>query len=178
MATGMVSRLAGKALNDFLKASMSAVGTAAQQKTLGYLLSKADYADAPGLAGKVLSNPELASRVVGAAAPLGLAAGVTGVGLAAKRLQQPPAGYAQSGYSLPVQKAGTPVAFANQQYVPGMSPMTNQAVAEAMLEQQKFQHQLQLIEARQAAASGQGSLYPSGGADINNILNLASRIYG
>jgi hypothetical protein len=178
MATGMASRLAGKALNDFFKASMGAVSSAAQQKTLGYLLGKSDYADAPGIAGKIASNPELISRMVGAAAPVGVAGGITGLGLLAKNLRQPSTGYSQSGYSLPVQKIGTPVAFANQQYFAGASPMTNQAAAEALLEQQKFQHQLQLIEARQAAATRQGSLSPSAGVDMNNILELATKIYG
>lgn len=179
MAAGIVSRLAGKALNDFLRASMGAVSSAAQQKTLGYLMSKADYADAPGLAGKIASNPELVSKVAGAAAPIGIAGGLVGAGAALKNIQQrQPTGYAQSNYSLPVQKPGTLVAFSNQQYTPGYSPMTNQAAADAMLEQQRFQHQLQLIQARQAASTRQGSLYPAAGSGMDNIFDLATKIYG
>jgi hypothetical protein len=57
-----------------------------------------------------------------------------------------------------------------------MSPMTNQTVAEAMLEQQKFQHQMQLINARQSAQQGVGiaGRTTSGGLDI---MGLSQQIF-
>lgn len=116
------------------------------------------------------------AKVAGAAAPVaaigGIVAGATGI----SQLMAPRETiYAQSQYSLPLQRQGTPVAYANQQYMPGMSPMTNQTAADALLEQQKFQHQLRLIEARQAAQQGVGiSGRTSGGLDI---MGLSQQVF-
>jgi hypothetical protein len=75
---------------------------------------------------------------------------------------------------------GTPVAYANQQYIPGVSALTNAQAGEAVLEQQKFQHQLQLIQAREAASQGGGSLagggyLPGGGGDLQGYMAAAQR---
>lgn len=174
MAASFASRMAGKALTDFLKSAYGAVGSAAKKKTLSFL---SGIDDASGLIGLAARHPETAANIVGAATPLALSGGIAGAGMLMKKMQQPSTVYAQSGYSLPVQKMGTPVSFANQQYVGGVSPMTNQAAAEAMLEQQKFQHQLQLIEARQAAATRQGSLQPVPQQELSSLSNLLSRTY-
>jgi hypothetical protein len=57
--------------------------------------------------------------------------------------------------------------------------MTNLQAGEAMLEQQRFQHQLELIRARQAASNTAGSsLGQGGGVDISGVINLAKGIYG
>ena len=93
----------------------------------------------------------------------------------------PPSGgiYSGSAYSLPVQPSAVAqrqATFATQQYTPGTSPMTNLQMGEALLDQQRFQHQLQLIQARQAATGGAGGLATSSG--INDIMALANRIYG
>jgi len=177
MATGIVSRLAGKALGDFLKTGLQATGKIAERGALNIMRG----ASTPGsVLGPVMQGPlpvggQAVAGVTRELAPLAVSGTALGLGaLASKLAQRPQVGYAQSGYTLPVQKMSTPVAFANQQYVGGMSPLTNQAAAEAMLEQQKFQHQLQLIQARQAAASGQGSLPDVG---MNEILGIASKIY-
>jgi hypothetical protein len=177
MATGMMSRLAGKALSDFLKVGLQATGKVAEKGALNIMRG----ARTPGaVLGSTMQGPlpvggQAVAGVARELAPLAVSGTALGLGALAGRLaQSPQVGYAQSGYALPVQKMGTPVAFANQQYVGGMSPMTNQAAAEAMLEQQKFQHQLQLIQARQSAASGQGSLPDVG---MNEILGIASKIY-
>lgn len=133
--------------------------------------------------GKIVTKlgPENIAKVAGAVTPLA-AAGATagGAALINQAFQQPTNVYAQSQYSLPVQKMGTQVAYANQRYTPGVSPVTNQAVLESMLQQQKFEHQLQLIQARQAAQQGAGSLAGSPGygqgqidpySSLNRILN-------
>jgi hypothetical protein len=75
---------------------------------------------------------------------------------------------------------GTPVAYANQQYIPGVSALTNAQAGEAVLEQQKFQHQLQLIQAREAAAQNvrslsSGSYLSRSGSDLQSYMSAAQR---
>ena len=137
----------------------------------------AESVDAPGLYGVIARHPEGVAKLAGAAAPIAAAGGIAaGAGLVNKMMENPQNVYAQSQYALPLRRQGTPVAFANQQYTPGMSPMTNQTVAEAMLEQQKFQHQLQLIEARQSAQQGVGigGRTTGGGLDI---IGLSQQLF-
>ena len=66
--------------------------------------------------------------------------------------------------------------YSQQPFVPGTLPLTNAQASEAMLEQMKLQHQLQVIQARQAAGQSQGMAYPN--TDIDGILGIASKIYG
>ena len=174
MITGTATRLAGKALGDFLKVATSATSSAVENKVLNKLAGVA--ADKPGLLGVIAQHPETVAKLAGAAAPIAAAGTVAaGAGLISKAFESPQNVYAQSQYALPLRSQGTPVAFANQQYMPGMSPMTNQTVAEAMLEQQKFQHQLQLINARQAAQQGVGigGRTTGGGLDIMGLSQQA-----
>lgn len=212
MITGTATRLAGKALGDFLKLATSATSAAVEQKVLGQLASKYSptvekYAVYPARVGaeiieesgkpayslqvdktfpeaastrigKIITKlgPENIAKVAGAAAPIAALGGIAaGAGLVEKMFQDPENVYSQSQYTLPMRKMGTPVAYANQQYIPGMSPMTNQTVAEAMLEQQKFQHQLQLIDARQAAQQsvGIGGRTTGGRLDIMGLSQQA-----
>lgn len=122
-------------------------------------------------------GPENIAKIAGAAAPVAAIGGIAGgAALLNRALQQPSNVYAQSQYSLPVQRVGTQVAYANQRYIPGLSPMTNQTVADSMLEQQKFEHQLQLIQARQAAQQGAGLLGHSGGTGLD-IMGLSNKIF-
>lgn len=191
MTSGFVTRLAGKALGDFFKAGSSMISNAAEQGTLGYLKNvmpaATEAVDAKGLLGGAARlvaglDPEATSKLVGAAAPVAVA-GTTALALNA--LTQPNASqvYARSAYSLPVQPgAGTyrqPI-FPNQQYSGGGQPMTNLQAGEAMLEQQRFQHQLELIRARQAASNTAGSSLGQGGGgvDISSVINSAKGIYG
>lgn len=173
MITGTATRLAGKALGDFLKLATVATSAAVEKKVLGRLAGKAaESVDAPDIFGVVARHPETVAKLAGAAAPIAAAGGIAaGAGLINKMMESPKNVYAQSQYTLPFRQQGTPVSFANQQYKPGMSPMTNQSVAEAMLEQQKFQHQLQLIEARQSAQQGVGisGRLAGGGLDIMGL---------
>jgi hypothetical protein len=179
MAAGAATRMAGKAMGDFLKVVGPIAASAVEQKVLGKLLESGarEATDAPGLMGVVARNPETIAKMAGALTPVaaaGTAAG--GMALANQFLQAPSNVYAQSQYSLPVQKTGTPVSYANQRYTPGISPMTNQAIAESMLEQQKFEHQLQLIQARQAAQQGAGTLPGAGGTGLD-IMKLANQAF-
>lgn len=171
MAAGIGARFAGKALNDFLKVAMGAIGAAAQQKTLGYLAGKADYADAPGLLGKLAANPEQAAKLVGAAAPLAAVGSVVGTGLLGQRMLQRPS----NGYEQSMMPTRHPL-YSQQPFVPGTLPLTNAQASEAMLEQMKLQHQLQVIQARQSAGQSQGMAYPD--ANIDGIMGIASKIYG
>lgn len=180
MITGTATRLAGKALGDFLKVATAATSTAVEKKVLERLAGKAvESVDAPGMLGAIARHPETIAKLAGAAAPIAAAGGIAaGAGLINKMLESPQNVYAQSQYALPLRSQGTPVAFANQQYVTGVSPMTNQAVAEAMLEQQKFQHQLQLIGARQSAQQGVGitGRMGSGGSGLD-IIGLSQQMF-
>lgn len=174
MAASIASRFAGKALGDFLKVAAGATAGVAQQAAINYLLKTPEAVDAPGLRGKVASiasalPPETTSKVVGAVAPLALAGGLAAAGALMSSKQQ-------SGYSLPVQTTYRPPAFATQQYIPGGSPLTNEQMGEAILDQQRFQHQLELIQARQSASTGMGTL--QSGSGMSDIIGLAQKIYG
>lgn len=163
MTTPSMTRLAGQALGSFLKVAGGTVSQAVEKGVLNKLAGAQNFVDAPGLAGIVARNPEAIAKLAGAAAPVAAFGGTALAGNLAGKLMQPSSNvYAQSEYSLPVTKQGTPIAYANQQYIPGASPITNAQAGEAMLEQQKFQHQLELIQARQAASAGSGSLYQGG----------------
>jgi hypothetical protein len=85
-------------------------------------------------------------------------------------LQSPTTGYGQQMMS-----ARHPL-YSQQPFVPGTLPLTNAQASEAMLEQMKLQHQLQVIQARQSAGQSQGMSYPD--ANIDGILGIASKIYG
>ena len=181
MITGTATRLAGKALGDFLKVAMSTGSGAVEKRVLGALTGSREFVDAPGIAGKIASlagrNPETVAKLAGAATPAVAAGGIAaGLGLINSASQESPGVYSQSRYSLPLRSQGSPVAYANQQYVPGLSPMTNQAAAEAMLEQQKFQHQLQLINARQSAQQGVGIAGRTPGGDLD-IMGLSQQVF-
>lgn len=174
MVAPIASRFAGRALGDFLKVAAGATAGAAQQAALNYLLKAPEAVDAPGVLGKVASSlgslpPGATSKLVGAATPLALAGGIAGMGALLSARQQ-------SNYSLPVQAAPRQAAFATQQYTPGVSPITNEQMGEALLDQQRFQHQLELIQARQMTSSGAGTLH--GGSGMSDVLGLAQKIYG
>lgn len=177
MAAGVASRMAGKALTDFFKVLGPLASSAVEQKVLGKLSGVSEFADAPGLMGVVARNPEAIAKTAGALTPVA-AAGATagGAALVNKLLEAPSGVYSQSQYSLPVQRTGTPVSYANQRYTPGLSPMTNQTVAESMLEQQKFEHQLQLIQARQTAQQSSGSMANIPGAGLD-VMRLSNQIF-
>jgi len=150
VAATAANRIAGQNLGKFLNLASNYLSSKAADATLDYLTKKAPaFAESKGPQ-RFLSNldPKKTSKVVGAVAPVA-AASTAAVGLAGLASSGQTA--TQSGYSLPVQRGGTPVSFANQAYVPGYSPMTNAAMADAFLEQQKFNHQLQLIQAREQA---------------------------
>jgi hypothetical protein len=183
-----MNRLAGKVLGDFFKTGAGMLSSAAEKGSLGYLQNvtsgAADAVDAPGALGNIARltvgiDPAATAKLVGAAAPVAATAAVGGL---VSALNQPPGRqmYAQSQYQLPMRSMGTPVAYSNQQYVPGVSALTNAQAGEAVLEQQKFQHQLQLIQARETASRGGGSLsgggYLSGGnGDLQGYMAAAQR---
>lgn len=226
MAIGIGTRLAGKALGDFLGKVTPMIGSAVEQAVLnklvgtyspkevtktgpamyrypaqeGDVLIKPTYVTSPGIPeygmyrenytetvipeaantriGKIVTKlgPENIAKIAGAAAPVAAVGGIAASAATIDQLIKSQQNiYAQSGYSLPLQRQGTPVAFANQQYMPGLSPMTNQSMAESFLEQQKFQHQLQLIDARQAAQQsvGIGGRTTGGGLDIMSLSQQA-----
>lgn len=166
MVASVTSRLAGKALGDFLKSATGALSGAAQTAAANYLMGQRG---AGGLAGKLAEYPETVSKVAGAAAPLA-AAGTVMAGQ--KLLFGTPSEPKQDSVSA---REYRPPAYASSAYVPGRLPLTNEQAGEMLLDQQRFQHQMQLIQARQAAASGEGALY---GGGIDQILGLAQRIYG
>ena len=70
MVASVTSRLAGKALGDFLKSATGALSGAAQTAAANYLMGQRG---AGGLVGKLAEYPETVSKVAGAAAPLAAA---------------------------------------------------------------------------------------------------------
>jgi hypothetical protein len=174
MITSTTTRLAGKALGDFLKVAMLTGSEVAERRVLGALTNSREFVDAPGIAGKIASlagrNPETVAKLAGAAAPALAAGGIAaGAGLISEM-------YGQSQYALPLRGQGSQVSFANQQYIPGVSPMTNQSVAKSMLDQQRFQHQLQLINARQSAQEGVGIAGRTTGDGLD-IMGLSKQVF-
>jgi len=177
MTTSIAGRFAGKALGDFLKVASGVAAGAAQEAVLNRLLQSPEQVDAPGIRGKLASGmaslpPESTARLLGAATPVAASAALIGAGALLSTRQQ-------SNYSLPVQTAmrpQRPPAFTTQPYMPGTSPLTNEQMGEALLDQQRYQHQLDLIQARQSASVGMGSLSANG--NVNDIIGLAQKIYG
>ena len=170
MVASVAGRFAGKALADFLKTASSAMSgavTGAVAKNLSNLENPS------GLLGVAAKYPETTAKLIGAASgPLAIGGAAAGVGALVNYLQQ-------SRHSLPVQsnaRTMRPPAFATQQYIPGVSPLTNEQMGESLLDQQRYQHQLDLIQARQQASTGVGTLSTSG--NIDDIIGLARQIYG
>jgi hypothetical protein len=170
MSASVAARFAGKTLGDFLGVVTKGVSKAAESGTLKAITSMQDFADAPGLLGLVARNPEAISKAAGVAAPAVLG----GTILAGQRLLVGD----QSGQRQPAASVREyrPPAYASSAYVPGRLPLTNEQAGEMLLDQQRFQHQMQLIQARQNASSGVGTLRDTSG--IDSIMNLANRIYG
>lgn len=167
MAASVVSRLAGKALGDFLKSATGALSGAAQTATADYLMAQRG---AGGLIGKLAKYPGTVSKIAGAAAPLA-AAGTVMAGQ--KLLFGSPDNNRQA--VTPIREYRPP-AYASSAYVPGRLPLTNEQAGEMLLDQQRFQHQMQLIQARQNAGAGIGTLRDTSG--VESIMSLANRIYG
>lgn len=170
MAASVASRFAGKALLDFLKTASSTVSGSVAKSVASKLGS---LEGATGLIGLAAKYPETTGKLIGSAAgPLTIAGAAAGTGALVNYLQQ-------SRHSLPVQANAetmrTP-AFASQQYIPGVSPLTNAQMGESLLDQQRYQHQLDLIQARQQASTGAGTL--SAGSNVSDIIGLAQKIYG
>lgn len=170
MAASVAGRFAGKALQDFLKTAgvaMSGAVTSAVASKLGSLQNPT------GLLGVAAKYPETTAKLAGAAAgPLAVAGTAAGASALINYLQQ-------NRYSLPVQtnpQASRTPAFTTQPYIPGTSPLTNEQMGEALLDQQRYQHQLDLIQARHQASIGAGSL--SSGSSMGDIIGLAQKIYG
>jgi hypothetical protein len=170
MTTSVAGRFAGKALADFLKTASSAMTgavTGAVAKNLSNLENPS------GLLGVAAKYPETTAKLIGSVSgPLTIGGAAAGVGALVNYLQQ-------SKHSLPVQSnAGMmrPPAFATQQYIPGISPLTNEQMGESLLDQQRYQHQLELIQARHQASAGAGTLHASG--NMSDIIGLAQKIYG
>lgn len=172
MAVPFANRMAGKYLYDFLRTAGSVVSGSVEQAVLNKLGS---MENATGLIGVAAKYPKTTAKMLGKATPLGLAGGAAGLTAGIGYLMQP---RQQSDYSLPVHSSPAPrqTAFATSQYIPGASPLTNEQMGEALLNQQRYQHQLELIQARQAASTNMGSL--QGGSSTSDILGLAQRIYG
>lgn len=170
MAASVASRFAGKALLDFLKTASSTVSGSVAKSVASKLGS---LEGATGLIGLAAKYPETTGKLIGSAAgPLTIGGASAGVGALANYLQQ-------SRHSLPVQASigvSRPSAFTTQQYIPGTSPLTNEQMGEALLDQQRYQHQLELIQARHQASAGAGTLHASG--NMGDIIGLAQKIYG
>ena len=139
MAAGAATRLAGKALGDFLKFASGYAAEKAADAALRSFQGQEDYADAPGLRGRIAADPEKYAKRVGRLAPIALTGGLAAGAAGASALMPSSEGRAQSAYSLPVQQQDRVLAYETQ----------------SALEQQKFQHQLALIQARQTASTDQ-----------------------
>lgn len=161
-----MTRLAGKALNDFLRVATTVVGSGVEQKILNKVGGIGS--DATGLKGLMARYPETTAKLAGAAAPAALTA------LASAPFVLP--GLLQGGDAQSSGRAPRTPAFSTSPYIPGTMPFTNEQMGAMMINQQNYQNQLALIQARQSASQYGGAVQNAG--DTNSILNLASRIYG
>ena len=166
MAAGIAARFAGKTLADFLRAVSGATSAATEQAVLGKLAGSQEFVDAPGLMGLVARHPEATAKVAGSIAPVALA----GTALAGYNLLSSPP---QKEVSVRPQRQP---AFASSAYMPGSLPMTNEQAGEALLDQQRFQHQLQLIQARQNLNQSGGSLQTAQGSNLD-IIGLSKQMF-
>ena len=154
----VATRFAGKALGDFLKLTSEVVSKPVESAVLNVM--RGGGLSGPAASGPVRYGGGTVAKAAGTLAPAVL-------------------GYAlKSGLDLI--KGGESggsgkTSFATSQYTPGRLPLTNEQAGEMLINQQRFNQQMQLIAARQAAESGAGSLGNSG---ISDIMALANRIYG
>lgn len=166
MSPNIASRFAGKALYDALKAVGSVASTGVEKVVLNKL---SNIEDATGLVGIMARHPEATAKLAGAATLPALA----GVATGAQALYN---SFQQNNYALPVQTQTPPQRippYGHQPYVGGYSPLTNEQAGEMILDQQRFYHNLELINARQRTAAPQGSMgfNPAIGQNISNAIN-------
>jgi hypothetical protein len=165
MAADFISRMAGKALMDFFKVAATKTADVARAQTLSAIQG---MQNPTGLFAVMAAHPETTANIVGAAAPLAATGGITAAGYLGKKALNA----MSSGQNVGDQR----VSFANQQYIPGSSPMTNQAMAQSMLMDQRMQYQLQLLQARQNASQPDfPSIQQTG--NPGNLINAMSKTY-
>lgn len=168
MSTGR--RLAGKALNEFL----GALGRGAEQYAVSKLTEKfgakapemvLDPSGVPTYSGEEGDKGSRVARIVrgvgieniGKAARYGApAAAEVGIGALSGALSRPAARPAGSNFSVPVQ----------QQYE-----------AAAALEQMKFDHQMQVIAARNDSYTQRNQVPKSGLADPMSLMQMSDQIF-
>lgn len=165
MAADFVSRMAGKALMDFFKAAATKTADVAKARTLSAIQG---MENPTGLFAVLAAHPEATANIVGAAAPVAAAGGVAAASYLGKK--------AWNALSRGQEASNQHLSFANQQYVPGSSPMTNQTMAQSMLMDQRMQYQLQLIQARQNASQPDFPSIQQMG-NPGNLINAMSKTY-
>jgi len=165
MAADFISRMAGKALMDFFKVAANQTANIARNRTLAAIQG---MENPTGLFAVMAAHPETTANIVGAAAPLAATGGIAAAGYLGKK--------AFNALSNKQDSDNQRVSFANQQYIPGSSPMTNQAMAQSMLMDQRMQYQLQLLQARQNASQPDfPSIQQTG--NPGNLINAMSKTY-
>jgi hypothetical protein len=173
-------KLAQELLKKYASAVMSGGGAGVKTALEGSKRLGAIAQGNPEVAAKALSQlpvigkasmglPLSMNTIQGAAQALpAVAGGATTLGLGAGSV------IASNMLANAVTNPVKPTAFSTQQYTPGRSPLTNEMAAEAILDQQRFMHQMQLIEARNAAAAGSGSLQ-SGVSSNFDMMKMANQ---
>lgn len=137
MTASVGTRLAGEALKSFHTVGTGLLGEKIAEKAIPVIGATASKFLAPA------AELTASGAVMGAENLLGLTGG-----------QQ------QSNYKVPVGSTN----FSTQQYIPGISPLTNEQAGALYLEQVRLQNQMQLIQARQTASSPQS--YYTGSEDL------------
>jgi len=163
----ILERMAGKALIDFFKVASNTVSSAAKEKTLSAI---AGMQNPTGIFAAMAAHPETTANLVGAATPLVASGGIAAAGYLGNKLLG-----GRNSREQVSSGAQRQALYSQQPFVPGTLPFTNAQASELMLDQMKMQHQLQVIQARQSASSGQGSLYSDPG--LGNVYDIASKIY-
>lgn len=167
-----VPRVAGKVLGEFLSltgkdlfGNVKALGSAAEQAVSKLPLVQKIASGTPEYAAKAIVSNPLLSRAA-AVIPAPVSAWQTG----ATVLPQAVGGLTTLGGTLAGYKALSELSkrvddrstrtmpFATQQYIPGTLPMTNEQMGDALLNQQRYMQQMQLIQARNMASQPQAQV--------------------
>ena len=180
MAAGTAA-VAASIAKDFLKAyggKITGLGKAVKQSLSANPTLKNIASGSPEVARQALGNLPLVGGVA-RSVPLGLAQPIARALPSTAGLLTSGGAVAGTLYGMKLgegilnPKEPKVIPYGHQQYIPGQSPYTNQEVAAMIMDQRKFEQQMQLIAARQAAAAGAGSL--SGGFNFD-MMRLADQV--
>jgi len=178
-------RVAGKVLGDFLSlagkdlfGNVKTIGSAVEQGLSKLPIVQKIASGTPEYAARAITSNPILNRA-SAAIPLPVSTWQTGASI----FPQFAGGLTTIGGTLAGYKALSELSkkvddrltkaipFSTQQYIPGILPMTNEQMGDALLNQQRYMQQMQLIQARQMAGQPQSQTIPT------DLMSALSKTY-